>query len=161
MYKIYMVTQTKFHNQSDCRQHYWFITACACAIPVLLQLSESSSEGLKCMVYSLPMNILQPCHPCPFWLISIIHYSFTRPLFCIFMICAWHTKPVSSIKACTNLENDTIKLSVCGRFSTVLHFSQNETTGSGIIMGPLHQSWTAMLKHVLKLPSGAAVVFLQ
>lgn len=60
-----------------------FIIACACAIPVLLQLSESSFEGLKCMVYILPMNIRQPCHLCPFWFISlIIHYSFTRH--CIF-----------------------------------------------------------------------------
>lgn len=129
-----MVTQTKFHNQSDCRQHYWFITACACAIPVLLQLCESSFEGLKCIVYSLPMNILQPCHPCPFWLISlIIHYSFTRPLLWIFMICAWHTKTVSGIKTRTNSENDTINRPCLGdlaQFSISLRMKQQAQESS-------------------------------
>lgn len=89
------VTRTNLHNESNSRQHYWFIIACACAIPVLLQLCESSFKGLKYIMYSLPVNILQPCHPCPFWLISLlIHYSFSRPLPCIFMICAWHENKI-------------------------------------------------------------------
>lgn len=95
-YKKYMKTAwLPEQTESDCRQNYWFIIACACAIPVLLQLCESSFKGLKCIMYSLPVNILQPCHPCLFWLISlIIHYSFTRPLPCIFMICAWHENKI-------------------------------------------------------------------
>jgi len=37
----------------DCRQYYWLVIACACAIPLLLQLSESSFKIMKCIMYML------------------------------------------------------------------------------------------------------------
>ncbi len=139
-----MVTQTEFHNQSDCRQHYWFLTACACAIPVLLQLSESSFEGLKCIVYSLPMNILKPCHPV---LINFPHHSLFLDqalALNIYDLCLAH-QTCFWYKDSHKFRKWHHKPSLCEQFGTVLYFSQNETTGSG----SQESSWGRYISHGL------------